>query len=135
MPERFSPAVRVERMIPILNVRSVPDSVRYYVDVLGFKVDWDASDYASVSLDRHAIMLCQGGQGQSGTWIWIGVEDVEELFHKYTASGAKFRQELTNYTWAYEMRIEDLDGHVLRFGSDSRTDRPLEPLDSSYNRV
>ena len=94
MPERVSPAVRVERMIPILNVRSVPDSVRYYVDVLGFKVDWDASDYASVSLDRHAIMLCQGGQGQSGTWIWIGVEDVEELFHKYTASGAKFRQEL-----------------------------------------
>ena len=25
-----------------------------------------------------------------------------------------------NYSWAYEMRIEDPDGHVLRFGSEPK---------------
>ena len=116
----------VEGMVPILNVGNVMDSVRYYVDVLGFKLDWDAPAYASVSLDGHAIMLCQGGQGHSGTWIWIGVENVEALFNYYVGRGAKIQQELTNYSWAYEMRIEDPDGHVLRFGSEPRTDLPLE---------
>lgn len=44
-------AVSVECVIPILNVKNIPASVRYYVDVLGFKVDWgegDTSDMASV---------------------------------------------------------------------------------------
>ncbi len=130
-----SAAVGIECIIPILNVKSVPDSVHYYVNVLGFKLDWDAPDYASVSRDRHAIMLCQGGQGNAGTWIWIGVEDVEVLFQQCTANGAKVQQKLTNYPWAYEMRIEDPDGHILRFGSEPRSDQPFEPLDQSYKRV
>jgi len=30
----------------------------------------------------------------------------------------------TNYPWAYEMQVEDLDGNVLRLGSDSRENEP-----------
>jgi len=29
------------------------------------------------------------------------------------------------YPWAYEMRIEDPDEHVLRFGSDSKASEPF----------
>jgi len=113
----------VECIIPILRVESVAASIRFYVDVLGFKVDWGGeheSTFASVSRDHRAIMLCEGDQGQPGTWIWIGVEDIEPLFAEYKTKGAKFREQPTNYPWAYEMKIEDPDGHVLRFGSDSR---------------
>jgi catechol 2,3-dioxygenase-like lactoylglutathione lyase family enzyme len=116
-------AVMVECIIPILRVESVAASIRFYVDVLGFKVDWGGeheSTFASVSRDHRAIMLCEGDQGQPGTWIWIGVEDIEPLFAEYETKGAKFREQPTNYPWAYEMKIEDPDGHVLRFGSDSR---------------
>jgi predicted lactoylglutathione lyase len=116
-------AVGVECIIPILRVESVAASIRFYVDVLGFKVDWGGeheSTFASVSRDHWAIMLCEGDQGQPGTWIWIGVEDIEPLFAEYKTKGAKFREQPTNYPWAYEMKIEDPDGHVLRFGSDSR---------------
>jgi catechol 2,3-dioxygenase-like lactoylglutathione lyase family enzyme len=116
-------AVGVECIIPILRVESVAASIRFYVDVLGFKVDWGGeheSTFASVSRDHRAIMLCEGDQGQPGTWIWIGVEDIEPLFAEYKTKGAKFREQPTNYPWAYEMKIEDPDGHVLRFGSDSR---------------
>jgi catechol 2,3-dioxygenase-like lactoylglutathione lyase family enzyme len=117
--------VGFECVIPILRVNSLAASIRFYVDVLGFKVDWggeDESTFASVSRDRRAIMLCQGEQGQPGTWLWIGVEDIEPLFAKYRAEGVKFREGPTNYPWAYEMKIEDPDGHVLRFGSEPKAD-------------
>jgi predicted enzyme related to lactoylglutathione lyase len=118
----------VECITPILRVESIPVSVRYYVEVLGFQVDWGddgVSDMVSVSRDGRPIMLCRGSQGQPGTWIWIGVEDVEPLFEELSAKGAKVRQKPTNYPWAYEMRVEDPDGHVLRFGSEPKTDQPF----------
>jgi catechol 2,3-dioxygenase-like lactoylglutathione lyase family enzyme len=124
-----SAMIGFECIVPILSVRSLQASIRYYVDVLGFKVDWggdDASIMASVSRDGRAIMLCQGEQGQPGTWVWIGVENIEPLFEQYSARGVKFRLEPTNYPWAYEMQIEDPDGHVLRFGSEPRTDQPID---------
>ena len=116
-----TPRVVVECVIPILNVASVPASVRYYVDVLGFDLDWDEGEpptMASVSRDGHAIMLCEGDQGQAGTWVWIGVHDIEPVWEQYRTRGARVRQGPTHYRWAYEMRVEDLDGHVLRFGSE-----------------
>ena len=70
-------------------------------------------------------MLCQGDQGQPGTWIWIGVEDVDPLFQDYSTRGAKIRQRPINHPWAYEMQIEDPDGHVLRFGSEPKPDSPF----------
>jgi uncharacterized glyoxalase superfamily protein PhnB len=65
------------------------------------------------------------GQGQPGTWVWIGVEDVEALYQEYQASGARIRHPPQNYPWAYEMKVEDPDGHVLRFGSDSKPGMPF----------
>lgn len=129
MPTRGSEEaakVEVECIVPILRVRSLSASLRYYREILGFQLDWgnpDGSDMASVSRDGHAIMLCQGAQGQPGTWIWIGVGDIEPLFAEYRRSGAEFLQAPTNRPWAYEMQIKDPDGHVLRFGSEPKEGR------------
>jgi catechol 2,3-dioxygenase-like lactoylglutathione lyase family enzyme len=117
--------IGVECIIPILSVKSLPASLRFYVDLLGFKVDWEAGNMASVSRDGQAIMLCQGSQGHPGTWIWMGVEDIEPLFDDYSAKGVTIRRRPTNYEWAYEMCIEDPDGHVLRIGSEPKTDEPF----------
>jgi predicted lactoylglutathione lyase len=115
-----------EGITPILRVQSLTVSLDYYVQVLGFKVDWQSPGImAGISRDRCSIMLCEGDQGNPGTWAWIGVEDVEALYEEYKANGAKVRHPPTNYEWAYEMQIEDPDQHVLRFGSDSKTDQPL----------
>jgi predicted lactoylglutathione lyase len=113
----------VECIIPILRVRSLSASIRYYTITLGFRVDWgggEGSTMTSVSRDGHSIMLCEGAQGQPGTWVWIGVEDIESLFEDYQRAGATIRMKPTNYPWAYEMQIEDLDAHVLRFGSEPK---------------
>ena len=122
---KLNKPVRFECIIPILNVKSLRDSLRYYRDALGFQVDWGGGEdslMASVSRDRISIMLCQESQGKAGMWIWIGVEDIEPLFAEYKKNGVKFRENPTNYPWAYEMRIEDPDGHILRFGSDPKPD-------------
>jgi predicted lactoylglutathione lyase len=112
-----------EGITPILRVQSLPVSLDYYVKVLGFKVNWQSPGImAGISRDRCSIMLCEGDQGNPGTWVWIGVEDAEALFEEYKAKRATIRQPTTNYPWAYEVQIEDPDQHVLRFGSDPKTD-------------
>jgi predicted enzyme related to lactoylglutathione lyase len=117
---------KFENSQPILKVADMSVSIRYYVDVLGFKnADWGDARFTSVNRDRAGIYLCQGGQGHAGTWVWIGVEDVEALYKEYKASGAKIRRPPENYPWAYEMKVEDPDGHVLRFGSEPREDLPF----------
>ena len=116
--------VRVECVIPILNVRDLARSLAFYVDVLGFRIDWKGEQMASVSHDGKAIMLCQGGQGMPGTWVWIGMGDIQPLHAALKSQGVTIVQGPTNYWWAYEFRIADPDGHVLRLGSDARDDLP-----------
>ena len=115
---------RFETISPILSVESVPTSIEYYVKVLGFKVDWSTGSFASVSRDNLSIYLSPGGQGQPGTWVWIGIEGISALYEEYKMSGATIREAPTNYAWAYEMKVEDPNGHVLRFGDEPNEDEP-----------
>jgi catechol 2,3-dioxygenase-like lactoylglutathione lyase family enzyme len=118
---------RFEHAEPILRVKSMAASLKYYVDVLGFRsADWGTELFTSVNRDGAGIYLCQGGQGAPGTWVWVGVEDVAALYEEYQASGAKIRLRPGNYPWAYEMHVEDPDGHVIRFGSEPRRDLPVD---------
>lgn len=114
-----------ECVSPILPVSDVQASVNYYVNVLGFKVDWQTGGFASVSRGHCRLMLAQGEQGNPGTWVWVGVGDTDLLFQEYCAKGAKIRHPPTNYTWAYEMQVFDLDGNVLRLGSEQKANEPL----------
>lgn len=123
MEDKPGTRTRFERADPILSVADMSISVRYYVDVLGFEnADWGSSEFTCVTRDNASIYLSQGDQGGPGTWVWIGAEDVEMLYEEYTASGATIRHPPQNYPWAYEMKVEDPDGHVLRFGSDPQSD-------------
>ena len=111
---------------PIFRVASLRESLDYYVNVLGFKIDWEDVSIASVSRDRCIIFLCEGDQGNPGAWTWIGVPDAGALCEEFRTNGAKIRNPPTNYWWAYEMQIEDPDGNVLRFGSDPLEDQPKD---------
>jgi hypothetical protein len=72
-------------------------------------------------------MLSEGDQGHPGTWVWIGVEDAAQLHDEYRARNAHIRHPPANYEWAYEMQVSDLDGNVLRMGSDSKPNLPTGP--------
>ena len=110
---------RFERADPILRVADMARSIAYYITVLGFRnAEWGGDDFTCVSRDNANIYLCQGDQGQPGTWVWIGVEDVEALHEELKAAGATILHPPQHYPWAREMKVADPDGHVLRFGSD-----------------
>ena len=122
-----APKTTFEASTPILRVANMKASVNYYVEILGFQnADWGSDDFTSVNRDQAGIYLCQGGQGQAGTWVWVGVENVEELYQEYKTSGAKILHGPRNYPWALEMHVEDPSGHVIRFGSEPLTDRPFD---------
>ncbi len=111
---------------PILRVSNIAASVQYYVGALGFaNAEWGNDDFTSVSRGGEAIYLCRGGQGNVGSWVWIGVEDVEALYQEYLMRGAKIRRAPENFPWACGMRVGDLDGHVLRFGSEPKKGKPF----------
>jgi len=110
---------RFEHANPILNVADLARSVQYYVAVLGFtNAEWGTDAFTCVSRDGASIYLSKGAQGHPGTWVWLGVDDVEVLHREYSQSGATILSPPETFPWACEMKIGDPDGHVLRFGSD-----------------
>jgi predicted enzyme related to lactoylglutathione lyase len=118
--------VRFENSQPILRVASMQASLEFYVDKLGFKsAPWGTDDFTSVNRDGAGIYLCRASQGRGAAWLWIGVEDAEKLHHELKARGVPIRMPPTNFHWALEMHIEDPDGNVIRFGSDTLTTAPI----------
>jgi catechol 2,3-dioxygenase-like lactoylglutathione lyase family enzyme len=119
-------SVQVSGVVPILRVSDFERSVAYYVDVLGFTVDWKDGRFGSVSRGRTSLMLSEGSQGCSSTWLWIGVSDADALYEELRARGALIRHPPANYPWgSREVHVFDADRHVLRFGSENRPGEPL----------
>ncbi|MCB1089625.1 MAG: bleomycin resistance family protein, partial [Verrucomicrobiae bacterium] len=98
------------------------------VETLGFTVDWGGeagSRIGSVSRDGHSLMLSQRPSIAEPAWVWIGCED-DSLFELWKSKGVNVRQEPLNWSWAYEMKFEDLDGNVLWLGTEPRREEPFE---------
>src|SRR5262245_58184708 len=67
---------------PIVSVRDLRESQRYYRDALGFKIDWEYGtppDFGSVSRGDSVLFLCQGCQGPPGAWAMIFARNVDRL--------------------------------------------------------
>jgi uncharacterized glyoxalase superfamily protein PhnB len=111
---------------PILCVESLDASVSYYLEQLGFSLQWRNGMVASVVRDRTSMMLCEGDQGRAGTWVWIAATDVDALYAELQDRGARLRHAPANYPWgSRECQVTDPDGHVLRFGADLRPGEPF----------
>lgn len=119
---------RFEGAAPILCVRDMSAAVRYYVEALGFEnAEWGDETFTSVKRDRAGIYLCVGEyQGRGGAWVFVGVEDADVLYEELKRSGARLRHAPRNYPWGIEFHVEDVDGNVLRMGSEPKSNRPYD---------
>ena len=104
---------RVEKIDPYLNVNDIFQSMKYYIDVLGFDRYIELPNLGIVQHDGHQIHFIPRKDEIFIQWVWIGRDSVENLFEKLQDNGSKISQEPTNYSLAYQMIIEDLDGHLL----------------------
>ena len=116
----------VERINPSIDVRVLSASVEYYVEVLGFELYVETPALAIVESNGHQIHLRQVAPDSAAARVWIGVEDIAALYEQYRARGVKFAQEPTNYSWAYQMIVADLDGNLLVFGSGPIEGNPFQ---------
>jgi len=125
-------SLRIENIQPILSVKDMSATRTFYKDILGFtEVDWGTDDFTSFNRDNAGIYVCRNGQGNAGTWIWVGFDgDIFKLYEELKAHGVKIKLPPTNYSWALEMHIEDPDGHVLRFGTNPNENEPF--LDKEF---
>ena len=121
---------------PILRVDSVPRSIEYYVHSLGFHLGWCWSDaekrflqpgdttpptFALVGLGQVQFMLSQNSQGAPGVWLHLDVHtapQVDALFEAWRRNGARIVEPPSLRLWGmYELRVQDLDGHIFRVSS------------------
>lgn len=108
-------------LVPIFSVADLQASLRYYVEVLQFEKRWDwgdPPDYACVAFGDAELFLCQKGQGQSGTWLYLFVDGIDEYCAEIRKRGAELISGLADEPWGMrEIHVRDPDGHVLRIGT------------------
>ncbi|HVM88157.1 MAG TPA: VOC family protein [Puia sp.] len=118
---------RIECITAILNVSNMESSLDFYINILGFQnAAWGNEYFTSVSRNNTGIYLCANGQGQPGTWIWVGIDgDIFALYEELLSKGIIIKMPPQNFSWAMEMHVFDPDGHVLRFGTDPDESMPF----------
>lgn len=110
---------------PILRVKDVHVSMRFYCDVLGFSEDWihrfddDFPAYASVSRGPLIAHLSEHGAGDiEEASLFIAVPDVDAVYEEFSRNGLKCDPPVSEPELGLRhFEFEDPDGHRLNFGT------------------
>ena len=132
--------MKVEQVVPILNVSDVEASVAWF-GKLGWTqgFEWRGTpggpiDFGAVTAGDSEIFLCRDGQGgrgrgdnaatggpgadqqaDRGAWMSIWVDDVDAVHERCLAEGLEVTFPPTDEPWnVREMHVRHPDGHVLR---------------------
>lgn len=115
----------IENITAYFRVADLQRSIRFYVDVLGFSLEWggdaEMGHICSVGRDGQSLMLSTVDGSREGV-VWTGVGDILDFRKPLLDAGATEVLAPQNQPWAYEMRFADPDGHILWFGSSSLSD-------------
>ena len=90
-------AITFEPGIPVLRIYDVAKAMEFYVDFLGFTLDWEhrfepgTPLYAQVSRSGLKLHLSEHyGDGTPGTVVWIKTGNPRAFFRELQAKRAKF---------------------------------------------
>jgi catechol 2,3-dioxygenase-like lactoylglutathione lyase family enzyme len=132
--------LRVERVVPILNVSDIRESFAWFEKLgwrKGFEWKSDADDgpgFGSVEAASCEIFLCRDGQGSrgrgtnqrtfgpdgdetadKGAWMSIWVDDVDAVHERCVIEGLDITHPPTDEAWGVrECHVRHPDGHVFR---------------------
>jgi catechol 2,3-dioxygenase-like lactoylglutathione lyase family enzyme len=107
----------LRQALPELPFDNVPAAVRYYRDVLGFRINYQ-QDYLGV-MDRDAITVLliartdqHKGIGSFGTYV----SDVDALYAELLANGVRILGEPVSHPWGLRnFSVLDLEGNRITF--------------------
>jgi catechol 2,3-dioxygenase-like lactoylglutathione lyase family enzyme len=116
---------RLKHVAPVFQVASLPRSLAYYRDRLGFEFEFvHEGFYASVVRDGCRIHLrCSSPPERDQTGFEAAeqidacfvVESAESLAASLAAAGAEFSVRLRSMPYGTEFYVRDPDGHILGF--------------------
>jgi uncharacterized glyoxalase superfamily protein PhnB len=110
---------------PVFQVSSLPDALKYYRDVVGFKEDFRFGDCAGVSHGDACVHLCAHRIHQrpvGGGAAFVFCDEVDSYFQEIKKNGAIVKAEPGDQP--YGMRdfiVLDPDGNHMTFGCEMRT--------------
>ncbi|HEU5414211.1 MAG TPA: VOC family protein [Candidatus Angelobacter sp.] len=108
--------------IPVSNVEKAAE---YYVNALGFHLDWrsEHDSIAGISQGECRMFLTNPAFHQhygngAAVMVWLNLDskqEVDKLYHRWRAAGAKVLAEPEDKPWNLrEFRVTDLDGNQFR---------------------
>lgn len=120
-----------QTVIPQLRVSSAVHSLKFYVDGVGFSVDWDhqfESGYPlfiQVARAGQTIFLAEhSGDCRVGGAVYFIVTDADACFSEFMGRGITAIDPPSNTPWGTrEFVVTDPDGNRLRFASDLAKER------------
>ena len=111
--------------IPVLHVSSAVNAEEFYCKRLGFtqvfayRVDETQPDPCYMGLTRDNVELHVSsfpGDGVAGGVVFLGVEDVDELYKELKSKNVIIDLEPTDQSWGNrEMYVRDPDRNSIRF--------------------
>jgi hypothetical protein len=123
---------RFRTAIPILRIFSVEKAKEFYVDFLGFAIDWEHRFgenfplYAQVSRSGLKLHLSEHhGDASPGATLFIGMQGIAEYHRELTAKNYRYNKPgIEDAPWnARVMEVSDPFGNRLRFSEPNKTDQ------------
>jgi predicted lactoylglutathione lyase len=111
--------------VPEIPVSDVKKAAEYYVNALGFHLDWHSEHEGIGGISQGECRMFLTNQafreheGNLGTvMVWLNLDskqEVDELYHRWRETGAKILAEPEDKPWHLrEFRVADLDGNQFR---------------------
>ncbi|NOX43087.1 MAG: VOC family protein [Gammaproteobacteria bacterium] len=106
---------------PILPVKDVKETARFYEEKLGFIIDiiWENPNYACVSRGGVVLEFGEGRPEHVGSGVcYIHVKNAEKIYQRYKEQGLNIVGDLEDREYgSKDFRIRDNNGNLLIFGS------------------
>ena len=120
-------AIGFDQTVPILRIFSVDKAREFYLEFLGFTLDWEhrfAADlplYMQVSRGALCLHLSEHhGDASPGSTVFVRMRGVEALHRELTAKNYRYlRPGVERAPWgARVMEVTDPFGNRIRFNED-----------------
>ncbi|MGF1629133.1 MAG: glyoxalase superfamily protein [Kiloniellaceae bacterium] len=132
-PAQVPAGPQFKSAIPILRIFAVEKAMEFYVDFLGFKIDWehrfgdDFPLYAQISRPEIVLHLSEHhGDASPGSTVFVWMRGIAAYHRELVAKEYRYNKPgLEDAPWdARVMQVSDPFGNRLRFSEPNAADDP-----------
>ena len=129
--------MKMTRLIPMLPVRSMPESVNFYCGMLGFEVENRNDDWgwAMLRFDECRLMVDQSINAHPGGFrdpiLYLYPEDIVAYHRQVREKGLAVPELEVTFYGLTEFRINDPDGNRLWIGQSTPAKMPMKPAETT----